>query len=83
MNATNINMTTGHVFTIAPNLFGIITMHRPYMLCRFDDAESNEEACLSFSMKFAGNFKPANRHMEQIARHMMKQKDTLVLTENN
>lgn len=82
MNATDTTMQIGHVFTIAPNLFGIFTLAKPFLLCRFDDADDVSEACLSFSMKFSGNFQPANVTTERIARSMMKRRDTVLLTDN-
>lgn len=81
MNATN-TMTTGYVFTIAPNLFGIFLFAKPFLMCRFDDADDIDEACLSFSMKFAGYFKPITPGIEKVARDMMRRRDTLVLTDN-
>lgn len=75
-------MTTGHVFKIANNFFGIFTLAKPFLLARFIDADTVSDACLGLSLKFAGHFKPASKGTEKIARAMMKRRDTVLLTDN-
>lgn len=74
-------MTTGHVFKIADNFFGIFTFTKPFLLARFIDADTVSDACMGLSLHFAGNFKQAMPATEKIARDMMRRRNTVLLTD--
>jgi hypothetical protein len=50
-------MQTGHVFKLAPSIFGIITYApETRVLCRCIDTDSESEACAILARSFAGRF---------------------------
>ena len=52
-------MHTGHVYTIAPGFFGILTHYpRPEVLCRIIDVDTVGEACTLLGADFSGIFVP-------------------------
>ena len=65
-------MQKGYVFHDHEGFFSIILLTAPYVMTRFIDADTDEEACAALSREFAGHFIPAKRHHRMVARRYMR-----------